>query len=143
MDVLVNLMSGFAIALQPINLFYALVGAILGTITGVLPGLGPTAAMTILLSFTLGLDATSAIIMFSGIYYGAMYGGSTTSILLNIPGEAASVVTCIDGRGLLATDGGALPLVAMQTALLPAAAGAWRVRSDAATLDLLLATPRF
>ena len=97
MDVLVNLMSGFAIALQPINLFYALVGAILGTVTGILPGLGPTAAMAILLCFTVGLEPTSAIIMFSGIYYGAMYGGSTTSILLNIPGEAASVVTCIDG----------------------------------------------
>jgi putative tricarboxylic transport membrane protein len=98
MDVIVgSLMSGFAVALKPINLFYALLGAILGTITGVLPGIGPTAAMTILLSFTLGIDATSAMIMFAGIYYGAMYGGSTTSILLNIPGEAASVITCIDG----------------------------------------------
>jgi putative tricarboxylic transport membrane protein len=97
MDVLANLMSGFAIALQPINLFYALVGAFLGTVTGILPGIGPMAAMAILISFTLSLEATSAIIMFSGIYYGAMYGGSTTSILLNIPGEAASVVTCIDG----------------------------------------------
>ena len=98
MDVIVgSLMSGFAVALKPINLFYALLGAILGTITGVLPGIGPTAAMTILLSFTLGIDATSAMIMFAGIYYGAIYGGSTTSILLNIPGEAASVITCIDG----------------------------------------------
>jgi putative tricarboxylic transport membrane protein len=78
-------------------LLYALVGAILGTITGVLPGLGPLGAMAILLSFTLTMNATGAMILFAGIYYGAMYGGSTTSILLNIPGEAASVVTCIDG----------------------------------------------
>ncbi len=97
MDVLVNLMSGFAIAMQPSNLFYALVGVFLGTITGVLPGIGPTAAMTILISFTLGLEATSSTIMFAGIYYGAMYGGSVTSILLNMPGEAASVVTCVEG----------------------------------------------
>jgi putative tricarboxylic transport membrane protein len=97
MDVLVNLMSGFAIAIKPDNLFYALIGVFLGTITGVLPGIGPTAAMTILISFTLGLEATSSIIMFAGIYYGAMYGGSVTSILLNMPGEAASVVTCVEG----------------------------------------------
>jgi putative tricarboxylic transport membrane protein len=92
-----GLIHGFAAALSPIYLLYALVGAILGTITGVLPGLGPLGAMAILLSFTLTMDATGAMILFAGIYYGAMYGGSTTSILLNIPGEAASVVTCIDG----------------------------------------------
>ena len=82
---------------KPLYLYYALIGAVLGTITGVLPGLGPLGAMAILLSFTLSMDATGAMILFAGIYYGAMYGGSTTSILLNIPGEAASVVTCIDG----------------------------------------------
>jgi putative tricarboxylic transport membrane protein len=92
-----GLIHGFAAALSPTYLLYALVGAILGTITGVLPGLGPLGAMAILLSFTLTMDATGAMILFAGIYYGAMYGGSTTSILLNIPGEAASVVTCIDG----------------------------------------------
>ena len=92
-----SLLSGFAIALKPIYFYYALIGAILGTITGVLPGLGPLGAMAILLSFTFTMDATGAMILFAGIYYGAMYGGSTTSILLNIPGEAASVVTCIDG----------------------------------------------
>jgi len=92
-----SLLSGFASALKPIYLYYALLGTILGTITGVLPGLGPLGAMAILLSFTLTMDATGAMILFAGIYYGAMYGGSTTSILLNIPGEAASVVTCIDG----------------------------------------------
>jgi len=97
MDIWSGLLAGFATALKPLYLYYALLGAILGTITGVLPGLGPLGAMAILLSFTLKLDATAAMILFAGIYYGAMYGGSTTSILLNIPGEAASVVTCIDG----------------------------------------------
>jgi putative tricarboxylic transport membrane protein len=92
-----GLLGGFVTALKPLYLYYALMGAVLGTITGVLPGLGPLGAMAILLSFTLRMDATSAMILFAGIYYGAMYGGSTTSILLNIPGEAASVVTCIDG----------------------------------------------
>jgi putative tricarboxylic transport membrane protein len=97
MDLWPSLLSGFSTALQPAYLYYALLGTILGTIVGVLPGLGPLGAMAILLSFTLNLDATGAMILFAGIYYGAMYGGSTTSILLNIPGEAASVVTCIDG----------------------------------------------
>ena len=92
-----GLLGGFATALTPLYFYYALIGAILGTVTGVLPGLGPLGAMAILLSFTMRMDATGAMILFAGIYYGAMYGGSTTSILLNIPGEAASVVTCIDG----------------------------------------------
>jgi putative tricarboxylic transport membrane protein len=97
MDLLQSLANGFATALLPHNLFYGLLGCIFGTITGILPGLGPLGAMAILLSFTMKLEATSAMILFAGIYYGAMYGGSTTSILLNMPGEAASVVTCLDG----------------------------------------------
>lgn len=97
MDDLTNLMMGFSIALQPTYLLYGLIGCILGTITGVLPGLGPLGAMAILLSFTLSMDEKAAMILFAGIYYGAMYGGSITSILLNVPGEAASVITCIDG----------------------------------------------
>ncbi len=97
MGLLQNLMTGFSTALQPANILYALLGTIFGTITGIMPGLGPLGAMAILLSFTLYLDATGAMILFAGIYYGAMYGGSTTSILLNIPGESASVVTCLDG----------------------------------------------
>ncbi|MHB8916458.1 MAG: tripartite tricarboxylate transporter permease [Desulfocucumaceae bacterium] len=97
MDTFHSLLFGFSTALQPIYLLYALAGTILGTITGVLPGVGPLGAMAILLSFTLNMDAMGAMVLFAGIYYGAMYGGSTTSILLNIPGEAASVVTCIDG----------------------------------------------
>lgn len=97
LDIVQSLGAGFATALTPLYLYYALLGTVLGTITGVLPGLGPLGAMAILLGFTLTMDATGAMILFAGIYYGAMYGGSTTSILLNIPGEAASVVTCIDG----------------------------------------------
>jgi putative tricarboxylic transport membrane protein len=97
MDVLQQLMMGFQVAATPVNLLWALIGAFVGTIVGVLPGIGPLGSMAILLSFTLKMNATTAMIFFAGIYYGAMYGGSTTSILLNIPGEAASVVTCIDG----------------------------------------------
>ncbi|MHB9099152.1 MAG: tripartite tricarboxylate transporter permease, partial [Syntrophales bacterium] len=97
MEVLHQLMLGFQVAATPINLLWALIGAFVGTIVGVLPGIGPLGSMAILLSFTLNMEATTAMIFFAGIYYGAMYGGSTTSILLNIPGEAASVVTCIDG----------------------------------------------
>src|SRR5512137_2403725 len=97
MDVLINLASGFGVALTPWNLMYALAGAMIGTAIGVLPGLGPPATIALLLPVTYGMDATSAVIMLSGIFYGAQYGGSTTSILMNIPGEAASVVTCLDG----------------------------------------------
>ncbi len=97
MDVITQLMHGFSVALTPMNLVYAFVGALVGTLIGVLPGIGPLGAMAILLSYTLSLNPVTAMILFAGIYYGAMYGGSTTSILLNIPGESASVVTAIDG----------------------------------------------
>jgi putative tricarboxylic transport membrane protein len=97
MEVLGYLAQGFAVALTPQNLFYCLVGCLWGTVVGVLPGLGPLAGMSLLLPLTFRLDPASAIIMLAGIFYGAMYGGSTTSILVRIPGEAASVVTCIDG----------------------------------------------
>jgi len=100
MDVLGSLqylLAGFSVATTPENLFYCLVGAIVGTLVGVLPGLGPIAGIALLIPATFNLNATSAIIMLSGIYYGAMYGGSTTSILINVPGETASVMTCIDG----------------------------------------------
>ena len=97
MDVLGHLATGFAAALTPTNLFMALVGSLLGTLVGVLPGLGPTAALAILFPLTSVLAPVPAIIMLAGIYYGAMYGGSTTAILLNIPGEIASVPTCLDG----------------------------------------------
>jgi putative tricarboxylic transport membrane protein len=92
-----HLADGLAIAMQPKYLLYCLIGCFWGSIVGVLPGLGPLAGMALLLPLTFTLDPTGAIIMLSGIFYGAMYGGSTTSILMRIPGEAASVVTCIDG----------------------------------------------
>jgi putative tricarboxylic transport membrane protein len=97
MEILSNLAAGFAVALTPANLFYCFLGSFIGTAIGVLPGLGPPATIALLLPVTYGLPATSAVILLAGIFYGAMYGGSTTSILLNIPGEAASVVTCLDG----------------------------------------------
>lgn len=97
MDVVGNLVNGFSIALAPWNLVYAWLGAVLGTAIGVLPGLGPPATIALLLPATYRMDPVGAVIMVAGIFYGAMYGGSTTSILLNIPGEAASVVTCLDG----------------------------------------------
>jgi len=97
MDFLNSALLGFQVAFQPIHLFFCFMGVLTGTLVGVLPGLGPVAAMSLLLPTTFHVSPVSAIIMLSGIYYGAMYGGSTTSILVNIPGEAASVVTCLDG----------------------------------------------
>src|SRR5215510_6141849 len=98
MDVFAGLGQGFGVALQPINLLYCFIGVFIGTLVGVLPGIGPISAMSLLLPVTLSGTPESGIIMMAGIYYGSMYGGSTTSILVNIPGEAASVVTCIDGH---------------------------------------------
>src|SRR5512136_1972959 len=97
MSSLQYLVTGFGVATTPENLFYCLAGAVVGTLVGVLPGLGPIAGIALLIPATYNLNAVSAIIMLAGIYYGAMYGGSTTSILLNVPGETASVITCIDG----------------------------------------------
>src|SRR5204862_1480283 len=86
-----------SVALAPSVLWYGFIGCLVGTLVGVLPGVGPLAGISLLLPATYGLDATKAVVMLAGIYYGAMYGGSTTSILMRIPGEAASVMTCIDG----------------------------------------------
>jgi putative tricarboxylic transport membrane protein len=97
MDVASNLLSGFQIALTPTNIYLCFIGCLWGTMVGILPGIGPLAGIALLIPVTFGMDATGAIIMLAGIYYGAMYGGSTTSILMNIPGESASVVTCLDG----------------------------------------------
>jgi putative tricarboxylic transport membrane protein len=107
-----NLILGFTTVLTPTNLLYALLGCLIGTMVGVLPGVGPLAGISMLLPTTFGLDATSAIILLAGIYYGAMYGGSTTSILMRIPGEAASVMTCIDGYAM-ARKGRAGPALAI------------------------------
>ncbi len=97
MELFQHLGQGFAVALEPMNLLYGFIGVFIGTLIGVLPGIGPPGALGILLPATYYLPPVSSLIMLSGIYYGAMYGGSTTSILVNIPGEAASVVTCLDG----------------------------------------------
>jgi putative tricarboxylic transport membrane protein len=99
-ETLQNLAVGFSVALSPPVLLYAFIGCVIGTLVGVLPGVGPLAGISLLLPATFGMDATRAIVMLAGIYYGAMYGGSTTSILMRIPGEAASVMTCIDGYAM-------------------------------------------
>jgi putative tricarboxylic transport membrane protein len=96
-ELLQHIGLGFAVALQPTNLLYCFLGVFIGTLIGVLPGIGPVGAMSLLFPITFKATPEAAIIMLAGIYYGAMYGGSTTSILVNIPGEAASVVTCLDG----------------------------------------------
>ncbi|MFL5132023.1 MAG: tripartite tricarboxylate transporter permease, partial [Microvirga sp.] len=97
-DFFANLSLGFGVALTPINLGLAFLGCLVGTLIGVLPGVGPIATIAMLLPITFGLDPTGALIMLAGIYYGAQYGGSTTAILVNIPGEATSVVTALDGH---------------------------------------------
>ena len=99
-ETLQNLLLGFSTALSPANLLYAFGGCLIGTMVGVLPGVGPLAGISLLLPTTFGLDPTGGLILLAGVYYGAMYGGSTTSILMRIPGEAASVMTCIDGYAM-------------------------------------------
>lgn len=97
MDTVSAILAGFAVALEPARIFYCVVGVVVGTVVGVLPGLGPAATISLLLPVTYRLDPVSAVIMLAGIYYGSQYGGSTTSILLRIPGESSSMVTCYDG----------------------------------------------
>src|SRR6058998_4131700 len=105
-------MQGFAVALQPANLLWCLVGCALGTVVGIMPGLGPPATIAMMLPLTFLMNPAAAMIMLAGIYYGAKYGGSTTSILLNVPGETSSVVTCIDGYAM-ARKGRAGPALGM------------------------------
>ena len=133
MDIVTGLGQGFAVALQPINLLHCFLGVFIGTLVGVLPGIGPVSAMSLLLPVTLSGTPEAGIIMMAGIYYGSMYGGSTTSILVNIPGEAASVVTCIDGHEM-AKQGRAGPALGM-AALASFAAGTFAV------LALMLVAP--
>ena len=97
MSLFSNLALGFGVALTPINLMYCLIGVMLGTLIGVLPGIGPVATIAMLLPITFSLSPITALIMLAGIYYGAQYGGSTSAILVNLPGESSSVVTCLDG----------------------------------------------
>src|SRR3989304_5509401 len=132
-DILSALGQGFANALTLANLAWALAGVTLGTAVGVLPGIGPALTVAVLLPVTFTLDPTSAFIMFGGIYYGAMYGGSTTSILLNTPGETASIATAVDGRAMARQGRGA-------AALTTAAIGSF-VAGTLATLALTFFAP--
>src|SRR5215218_6241498 len=128
-----DLVNGFGVALTPENLFWALAGVMLGTFVGVLPGIGPALTVALLLPVTNNLEPTSAFIMFAGIYYGAMYGGSTTAILLNTPGESGSIVTAIDGNMMARKGRGA-------QALATAAIGSF-VAGTIATLALTFVAP--
>jgi putative tricarboxylic transport membrane protein len=131
---LISLLHGFGVALQPANLWYAFLGCLVGTLVGVLPGIGPLSGISILLPVTFGLNATQAVIMLAGIYYGSQYGGSTTSILMRIPGEASSVMTCIDGHAM-AKKGRA------GAALCIAAVGSWIAGTFGIIVLTLVAPP--
>jgi TctA family transporter len=133
MDVLANLALGFQTAMSLSNLLYCLVGVFLGTAVGVLPGIGPIATIAMLLPITFGLPPVSALIMLSGIYYGAQYGGSTTAILINLPGESASLVTALDGHRMARQGKAGL-------ALATAAIGSF-IAGTAATLLVALFAP--
>src|SRR5512133_1284759 len=100
MDTLHNLLMGFSVALAPQNLWLAFVGSVLGTVIGVLPGLGPSAGAAMLIPLTFHLGPTGAIIMLTALFYGTQYGGTITSVLLNVPGESASAITCLDGYAM-------------------------------------------
>jgi len=112
LDILNQLLTGFQVASSWENLLFCFMGTLFGTLIGVLPGIGPTTGVAILIPITFGMNATSAIITMAGVYYGAMFGGATTSILLNVPGESASVMTCVDGHPL-AKQGRAGPALGM------------------------------
>src|SRR3972149_4491287 len=101
-----NLVTGFSIAATPMNLLYAFVGCLVGTLIGVLPGIGSVTTVALLIPITFGMSPTAGLLLMAGVYYGAMYGGSTTSILANIPGESSAVVTTLDGHPM-AKQGGA------------------------------------
>jgi len=131
---LISLMHGFGIAFQLDNLWYAFLGCLVGTLVGVLPGIGPLSGISILLPVTFGLSATQAVIMLAGIYYGSQYGGSTTSILMRIPGEASSVMTCIDGNAM-AKKGRA------GAALCIAAVGSWVAGTFGVIMLTMVAPP--
>jgi putative tricarboxylic transport membrane protein len=133
METFGGLLDGFALALSPVNLFWAFLGVTLGTAIGILPGIGPALTVALLLPVTFHLDPTSAFIMFAGIYYGAMYGSSTTSILLNTPGESGSIITAIEGN-LMARKGRGAP------ALATAAIGSF-IAGTIATLALSFLAP--
>ena len=134
MELIDNLILGFQASLAPVNLFYCFLGVLLGTLIGVLPGIGPTATIAMLLPITFGLKPETSLIMLAGIYYGAQYGGSTTAILINLPGESSSAVTAIDGYQM-ARQGRAGP------ALATAALGSFFAGTVATVLVAVFATP--
>ncbi|KQX35575.1 hypothetical protein ASD04_12330 [Devosia sp. Root436] len=134
MDLISSLALGFSVALDPINILYCFIGVLLGTLVGVLPGIGPTATIAMLLPITFSLQAETALIMLAGIYYGAQYGGSTTAILINLPGESSAAVTAIDGYQM-ARKGRAGP------ALAAAAIGSFFAGSVATLLLAFFAPP--
>jgi putative tricarboxylic transport membrane protein len=133
MDAFASLMHGLTIAAQPMNLLYALIGVLLGTAVGVLPGIGPALTVALLLPITFKLDPAGSLIMFAGIYYGGMYGGSTTSILINTPGESASMVTALEGNKMAKAGRGG-------PALATAAIGSF-VAGTIATLGIVFLAP--
>ena len=135
MAALGDLARGFEVALTPENLLWALIGVLLGTAVGVLPGIGPALTVALLLPVTYKLEPVSAFIMFAGIYYGGMYGGSTTSILLNTPGESASIVTALEGNQMAKRGRGA-------AALATAAIGSF-VAGTVGTIGLTVLAPVF
>src|SRR5688500_16253021 len=128
METLASLAHGFAVAFTPLNLFWSALGVTGGTAVGVLPGIGTALTVALLLPVTYNLEPTSAFIMFAGIYYGAMYGGSTTAILLNTPGESGSIVTAIDGHEMARQGRGAQ---ALATAAIGSFIAGTRLRGDA------------
>ncbi|QCL96386.1 tripartite tricarboxylate transporter permease [Agrobacterium tumefaciens] len=133
-DLLSNIALGFGVAVTPVNLFYCLLGVTLGTMIGILPGIGPSATVALLLPITYTMPDTAALIMLAGIFYGAQYGGSTTAILVNLPGESSSVVTCIDGYAM-ARQGRA------GVALATAALGSFFAGTVATVLIVVVAKP--
>ncbi|CUX49585.1 tripartite tricarboxylate transporter permease [Agrobacterium deltaense] len=133
-DLLSNIVLGFGVAVTPVNLFYCLLGVTLGTMIGILPGIGPSATVALLLPITYTMPDTAALIMLAGIFYGAQYGGSTTAILVNLPGESSSVVTCIDGYAM-ARQGRA------GVALATAALGSFFAGTVATVLIVVVAKP--
>ncbi len=134
MDTLANLALGLEVAITPVNVLYCLLGVTLGTMIGILPGIGPSATVALLLPITYTMPDTAALIMLAGIFYGAQYGGSTTAILVNLPGESSSVVTCLDGHAM-ARQGRA------GVALATAALGSFFAGTVATVLIVVVATP--
>ena len=134
MDFVSNLSMGFSVAFSPINLVVVTVGVVVGTLIGALPGIGPVAGLSILIPLAFGMDPTSAMILMCGIYYGCMYGGTITSVLMNVPGESSSIMTCLDGNAM-ARNGRAGP------ALTVAAVGSFIAGTFSVVMLTLLAPP--